>query len=198
MTLPPALHRLAPRAVLPRHVSTENAPPLRSHSRDVSESTNPVQTDTYTMKAPSMALLRAFSPIARSEALPWTARGCLAQPQKTNFSTTEQRQARSKNAGPKKDPRISMSCHAKSIYHTLKLMPHTSTNPLPPLPPSNPPSPPLLPHPRPPSLDHPPRLATLSRHAASAERTRPGKAVQFHGCRVRSTPAHRCTRPDRG
>ncbi|KAK4495599.1 hypothetical protein PRZ48_012867 [Zasmidium cellare] len=69
------------------------------------------------MKAPSMALLRAFAPITHSQTLPWTARGCLAQQQKSNFSTTEQRQARDKNRGPKKDPRITQIRY--HLYHPL-------------------------------------------------------------------------------
>ncbi|KAK4570178.1 hypothetical protein LTR86_002258 [Recurvomyces mirabilis] len=59
------------------------------------------------MKAPSTALLRAFSPLWRSEAVPWMARGCLAQQQQqAQFSTTEQRMARKKGGGPKTDMRI--------------------------------------------------------------------------------------------
>ncbi|EME41150.1 hypothetical protein DOTSEDRAFT_73549 [Dothistroma septosporum NZE10] len=60
-----------------------------------------------TVTTPSMALLRLFSPTIRSETLPWTARGCLAQTQQqiAHFSSTEQRQKRNKG-GVKKDPRI--------------------------------------------------------------------------------------------
>ncbi|TKA75479.1 hypothetical protein B0A55_04578 [Friedmanniomyces simplex] len=47
------------------------------------------------MRPPSTALLRAFSPIWRTESLPWTARGCLAQ-QTAPFSSAEQRMAREK------------------------------------------------------------------------------------------------------
>ncbi|KXT11641.1 hypothetical protein AC579_56 [Pseudocercospora musae] len=56
------------------------------------------------IKAPSLALLRAFSPVVRSETLPWTARGCLAQQQKVHFSSTESREKRKGNV--KRDPRI--------------------------------------------------------------------------------------------
>ncbi|KAK5715097.1 hypothetical protein LTR15_010513 [Elasticomyces elasticus] len=58
------------------------------------------------MKPPSTALLRAFSPLWRTSALPWTARGCLAQ-QQAHFSTTEQRMAREKGR-PKTDMRITL------------------------------------------------------------------------------------------
>ncbi|KAK5125700.1 hypothetical protein LTR85_011974 [Meristemomyces frigidus] len=58
------------------------------------------------MNAPSMALLRAFSPVWRTESLPWTARGCQWQ-QKANFSSAEQRMAR-KGRGEKKDMRITL------------------------------------------------------------------------------------------
>ncbi|TKA43932.1 hypothetical protein B0A54_05693 [Friedmanniomyces endolithicus] len=58
------------------------------------------------MKPPSTALLRAFSPIWRTESLPWTARGCLAH-QKAHFSSTEQRMAKDKGR-PKTDMRITV------------------------------------------------------------------------------------------
>ncbi|KAL1589099.1 hypothetical protein WHR41_02102 [Cladosporium halotolerans] len=58
------------------------------------------------MKAPSTALLRTFSPLWRSEATSATARGCIAQQQQADFSSTPANQARNKRAGPKKDARI--------------------------------------------------------------------------------------------
>ncbi|KAK4547643.1 hypothetical protein LTR36_000600 [Oleoguttula mirabilis] len=58
------------------------------------------------MNAPSMALLRAFSPVWRAESLPWVARGCQWQ-QKAPFSSTEQRMAK-KGRGEKKDMRITL------------------------------------------------------------------------------------------
>jgi hypothetical protein len=63
---------------------------------------------TTTMKAPSTALLRTFSPLWRSEAPLATARGCMAQQQqqRADFSSTPANQARDKKN--KKDPRISM------------------------------------------------------------------------------------------
>ena len=63
---------------------------------------------TNTMKAPSTALLRTFSPLWRSEAPLATVRGCLAQQQqqRADFSSTPANQARDKRN--KKDPRISM------------------------------------------------------------------------------------------
>lgn len=70
-----------------------------------------IATQSTTMKPPSTALLRAFSPVY-SQTLPWAARGCLAQQvhQKASFSSTEQRQKRNKGQ-QKKDPRISMPTH---------------------------------------------------------------------------------------
>jgi hypothetical protein len=63
---------------------------------------------TTTMKAPSTALLRTFSPLWRSEAPLATMRGCMAQQQqqRADFSSTPANQARDKKN--KKDPRISM------------------------------------------------------------------------------------------
>ncbi|KAK3679487.1 hypothetical protein LTR78_001048 [Recurvomyces mirabilis] len=69
------------------------------------------------MKAPSTALLRAFSPLSTSEAVPWMARGCLAQqqPQQAQFSTTDQRMARKKGGGPKTDMRIKLERQYNSM-----------------------------------------------------------------------------------
>lgn len=75
-------------------------------------------TTTAIMKAPSTALLRAFSPLFRTEGLPWTARGCLShtrwQPRnaptsqpRADFSSSAPRMAR-KKGGPKIDMRIRM------------------------------------------------------------------------------------------
>lgn len=64
---------------------------------------------TTTMKAPSTALLRTFSPLWRSDAPLATARGCMAQQQqqRADFSSTPANQARDKRN--KQDPRISMA-----------------------------------------------------------------------------------------
>ena len=68
------------------------------------------------MKAPSTALLSAISPLWRTGALPWKARGCLVQQQqqrqqqqKADFSSSQQRLARKNRGGDKKDMRISES-----------------------------------------------------------------------------------------
>ena len=60
------------------------------------------------MKAPSTALLKAFSPVWRVEGFPWTARGCQWQQQQAHFATSESKMAR-KGKGEKKDMRISES-----------------------------------------------------------------------------------------
>ncbi|KAK3067710.1 hypothetical protein LTR53_015253 [Teratosphaeriaceae sp. CCFEE 6253] len=59
------------------------------------------------MKPPSTALLRAFSPLWRTDAPSLIARGCLAQ-QQSHFSTTQPRMARDKGKGPKTDMRITL------------------------------------------------------------------------------------------
>jgi hypothetical protein len=79
----------------------------RAYQKIPLQQINP-HTTTTTMKAPSTALLRTFSPLWRSEAPLATVRGCLAQQQqqRADFSSTPANQARDKRN--KKDPRISM------------------------------------------------------------------------------------------
>ncbi|EMC92578.1 hypothetical protein BAUCODRAFT_37467 [Baudoinia panamericana UAMH 10762] len=63
------------------------------------------------MKAPSTALLKAFSPLWQPPTPTWTAKGCLAQ-QCAGFSSSAHRMARDsskKNLRPKTDMRISTS-----------------------------------------------------------------------------------------
>jgi hypothetical protein len=77
---------------------------------------NQQRNHTTTMKAPSTALLRTFSPLWRSEAPLATVRGCMAQQQqqRADFSSTPTNQARDKKN--KKDPRISMRARDRFGY----------------------------------------------------------------------------------
>ncbi|TKA28409.1 hypothetical protein B0A50_03876 [Salinomyces thailandicus] len=61
------------------------------------------------MKTPSTALLRTLSPLCRSSALPWTARGCQAAQQQPSapFSSTTRQRARERG-GEKRDMRITL------------------------------------------------------------------------------------------
>lgn len=147
------------------------------------------------MKAPSTALLRAFSPFRRVQVPPCLSQSCLAQQQhRADFATSQPRQKRSK--GPKTDMRISQS--ALTFINSSILTSPTSPNPLPPPTPPNPPPTPLGSQPRPPPLDNPPRLATLPIQAAHQTPTRSRTAVQQHVQRLRSLAADRCRWHDGG
>lgn len=77
-------------------------------------------TSHTTMKTPSTALLRTFSPLWRSKAPVATVRGCLAQQQqqRADFSSTSANQARDKRN--KKDPRISMFAVFGGVGHVRR------------------------------------------------------------------------------
>lgn len=75
-------------------------------------------TNVATMKAPSTALLRAFSPLCQSSSMPWASQGCIARQQTHAFSSTPQRHARNRG-GPKTDPRIGMAYSIAARWHRV-------------------------------------------------------------------------------
>jgi hypothetical protein len=97
------------------------------------------------MNAPSMALLRAFSPLRAHQPLTWAARGCLAeQQQRAQFSQTTSRQAR-KKGGQKTDMRVSeLALAINRVYYAAANRSHPSGDTIPPPTPHHPAPPALL------------------------------------------------------